>query len=68
MALCTFPFRFRMQCNRDPVLVEETGPKMPSRARLLIYSSLLGKPKNILEKKEPGNFSLEVQFGGDVTS
>ena len=29
MALCTFPFRFRVQCNSNPVLVEEKGPKMP---------------------------------------
>ena len=64
---CTFPFRFRMQCNNDPVLIEETGPKMPDRALLLMYSSLLGRTsRKHSRKKEPGNFLLEVQFGGDV--
>ena len=32
MAACTFHFRFREQCNSDPVLVEGKGPKMPDRA------------------------------------
>ena len=69
MANCTFPFRFRTQCNSEPVLDEETGPQMPDRALVLLYSTLLGKTRKTPARRSPtNNFRLEVQFGGDVIS